>query len=149
HIFYVMDMSNGGAVARQHAEGFAKLLSGRKGSIILTKTDNGSSKGGGVLSAIRSCHCTVSFTGNGEHMDDLQVFDPDSFVSQLLGKPDLKFWSRLKEREKKTTGTLSQNSSKFTLRHLMEQYKQLAESGSMESMAEMFQSGSGPRGTTL
>lgn len=78
---FVMDASIGKSIL-EHAKAFADAVS--IGSIILTKMD-GSSKGGGALTAISQTKSPVSFIGIGEHMGDLQAFHPRSFIRRLLG----------------------------------------------------------------
>ncbi|MDP6459319.1 MAG: signal recognition particle receptor subunit alpha, partial [Candidatus Hydrothermarchaeota archaeon] len=56
--------------------------------VILTKLD-GSAKGGGALSAVAETGSSIRFIGTGERVDDVDVFDPDRFISRLLGMGDL------------------------------------------------------------
>lgn len=51
--------------------------------IILTKLD-GTAKGGVVYPIINDLHVPIMFTGFGEGVDDLEVFDPKSFVEKIL-----------------------------------------------------------------
>ncbi len=53
--------------------------------IVLTKLD-GSAKGGIVVAVQRELGVPVKLVGLGEGADDLAPFDPDSFVSALLGE---------------------------------------------------------------
>jgi signal recognition particle subunit SRP54 len=82
----VMDATQGQAVYDQ-AAAFDAAVS--VGSVIVTKLD-GHAKGGGALSAVAATQSPVIFTGTGEHFDDLDPFDAESFVSKLLGFGDLK-----------------------------------------------------------
>ncbi len=56
--------------------------------IIITKMD-GTAKGGGALSAVAEIHAPIYFIGTGEHMDDIEIFDPKKFLSRMLGMGDL------------------------------------------------------------
>ncbi len=56
--------------------------------VIITKLD-GSAKGGGALSAVAETQAPVVFIGTGEHMQDLERFDPPRFISRLLGMGDI------------------------------------------------------------
>lgn len=56
--------------------------------IIVSKMD-GSSKGGGAISASVASGAEILFLGVGEKIDDLEPYDPKSFVSRLLGLGDL------------------------------------------------------------
>ena len=53
--------------------------------IALAKLD-GTAKGGIVLSIERKLGVPVKFVGLGESLDDLQPFDPDDFIAELLGQ---------------------------------------------------------------
>ena len=55
--------------------------------IVLTKLD-GSAKGGIVVAVQRELGVPVKLVGLGEGADDLAPFDPDAFVSALLGETD-------------------------------------------------------------
>jgi signal recognition particle subunit SRP54 len=66
-------------------------------SVVVTKVD-GSAKGGGALTAIRESDASISFLGNGESVKDIERFEPDGFVSRLLGMGDLKQLSERVER---------------------------------------------------
>ena len=59
------------------------------GSVIVTKLD-GHAKGGGALSAVAATGAPIRFLGTGEHFQDFQLFDAESFVSKLLGMGDLR-----------------------------------------------------------
>jgi fused signal recognition particle receptor len=54
-------------------------------SIVLTKLDS-TAKGGMVLPICRELGVPVSFIGDGEKLDDLRVFDPDAYLSSLVGE---------------------------------------------------------------
>jgi fused signal recognition particle receptor len=51
--------------------------------IILTKLD-GTAKGGIVVAIQRELRLPIKFIGTGEHIDDLQPFDPQNFVANLF-----------------------------------------------------------------
>ncbi len=52
--------------------------------LVLTKLD-GTAKGGAVFSIKKTVDVPIKFIGIGEQMDDMQEFDPDMFVSAMLG----------------------------------------------------------------
>lgn len=54
--------------------------------IILTKLD-GSARGGAVVSVVDELELPIKFVGVGEGIEDLQPFDPDSFVDALFPSP--------------------------------------------------------------
>ena len=55
--------------------------------IILTKLD-GTARGGAVVSVVNELGIPVKFVGVGEGMDDLQSFEPVSFVDALFPEED-------------------------------------------------------------
>ena len=58
------------------------------GSVIITKLD-GHAKGGGALSAVAATLSPIIFIGTGEHFDDFEPFEPNSFIKRLLGLGDI------------------------------------------------------------
>ena len=56
--------------------------------MIITKLD-GHAKGGGALSAVAATESPVIFIGTGEHFDDFEPFEPNSFIKRLLGLGDI------------------------------------------------------------
>ncbi len=56
--------------------------------VIVTKLD-GSGKGGGALSAVNEAGVNITFIGNGEKLNDLEVYDAKKYVGRLLGMPDI------------------------------------------------------------
>lgn len=55
--------------------------------IVLTKLD-GSARGGAVVSVVDELGLPVKFVGVGETVEDLQPFDPESFVDSLFPEGD-------------------------------------------------------------
>ena len=53
--------------------------------IILTKLD-GTAKGGFVVSLCNELQVPVAFVGTGEKLDDIEMFDKESFVNAILGE---------------------------------------------------------------
>lgn len=84
-IIFVMDSSIGQACYDQ-ALAFKKAVN--VGSVIITKLD-GHAKGGGALSAVAATESPIIFIGEGEHFDDLEQFEAQSFVRRLLGLGDI------------------------------------------------------------
>lgn len=75
-VVFVMDSSIG------QAQAFKQSVA--VGAVIITKMD-GHAKGGGSLSAVAATKSGVIFLGTGEHMDEFEVFEVQSFVCRLLG----------------------------------------------------------------
>jgi fused signal recognition particle receptor len=51
--------------------------------IVLTKLD-GTAKGGAIFSIKQKLQLPVKFIGVGEKMDDLEPFDPETYVEALF-----------------------------------------------------------------
>lgn len=65
--------------------------------VVITKMD-GTAKGGGSLTAVRESDSTIAFLGTGEGVRDIERFEPDGFISRLLGMGDLQQLSERVER---------------------------------------------------
>ncbi len=57
--------------------------------VIISKMD-GTARGGGALVAAAATGAHIKFIGVGEKINDLERFDPQGFVSRLLGMGDIK-----------------------------------------------------------
>lgn len=79
-VVFVMDSSIGQTAFGQ-VQAFKQSVA--FGVVIITKMD-GHAKGGGSLSAVAATKSRVIFLGTGEHMDEFEVFEVQSFVSRLL-----------------------------------------------------------------
>ncbi|MEM3670971.1 MAG: signal recognition particle receptor subunit alpha [Thermoprotei archaeon] len=84
-VYLVLDATIG-QQAKTQAEAFSSVA--KVGSIVITKLD-GTAKGGGAISAAASTGGRIRFIGVGEGIDDLEAFDPRSFISRLLGLGDI------------------------------------------------------------
>jgi signal recognition particle subunit SRP54 len=108
--------------------------------VILTKLD-GTAKGGGALSAVSVTKAPIVFIGTGEHLDDLEPFDPPRFISRLLGMGDLQTLLE-KTREIVDEDTAKESASKmlsgkFTLLDMRDQMDMLSGMGSMRKIFDM------------
>ncbi len=84
-VFFVCDAMTGqDAVASAEAFNEALELDG----VILTKLD-GDARGGAALSVRRVTGVPVKFVGKGEKLDQLEPFDPERLVGQMLGMGDI------------------------------------------------------------
>lgn len=81
-VFLVLDATTGQNAVAQ-AEQFGKAV--KCTGIVLSKLD-GTAKGGAVFAIKQKVGLPVKFVGVGEGMDDLEPFDPDSFVTALFEK---------------------------------------------------------------
>ena len=56
--------------------------------LVLTKLD-GTARGGAAVSVVNELGLPVKFVGVGESLEDLQPFDPDSFVEALFPSKEM------------------------------------------------------------
>lgn len=127
-----------GQAAQKQAEQFHKSC-GITG-VVATKMD-GTAKGGGALSACSVTKAPIKFIGVGERINDLEQFNPEGFVSRLLGMGDLealleKAKGVMKEEEAED---LSKRFLKgdFNLIDLYEQMKAMKKMGPLNKIIEM------------
>ena len=108
--------------------------------VILTKMD-GTAKGGGALSAVAETGAPISYIGVGEHLEDLERFDPNRFISRLLGMGDIKSLleaaSEVVDEKKAEEVTKKMMSGKFTLKDMYEQMEMLQGMGPLKKLASM------------
>ncbi|MEM2907340.1 MAG: signal recognition particle protein Srp19, partial [Candidatus Odinarchaeota archaeon] len=136
-IILVIDGSLG-QQAYVQAKAFAEATS--IGSIIVTKLD-GSGRGGGALSAVAATGAPIKFIGTGEKIDDLESFDPPSFLSRLLGMGDLK---TLIEKIKEAEAAPDREEAKaflkgqFTLKDMLEQMEKFKKVGTFSKILSYF-----------
>jgi signal recognition particle subunit SRP54 len=140
NVVYVMDATQGQAVYDQ-AQSFHAAST--VGSVVITKLD-GHAKGGGALSAVAATGAPIVFLGTGEHFDDLDVFNPQSFISRLLGMGDMRGFmeemtSTLKEggREKQEAMAARLVKGQFTLRDMYEQFQTVMKMGPLSKVMGM------------
>jgi len=105
--------------------------------VIISKLD-GSAKGGGALSACAETNSPVYFIGVGEHIGDLEEFEPKRFVSKLLGFGDIEgLLEKAKEVDLDEESAKRIISGKFTMNDVYQQIKQMQGMGSMSKLMEM------------
>ncbi len=75
-----------GQAAREQAASFHEALGIT--DVIVTKLD-ATAKGGGALTACSQTGAKVKFITVGETVDDLELYNPEKFVSRLIGFADL------------------------------------------------------------
>ena len=111
--------------------------------VIITKMD-GTAKGGGALSAVSETQSGIVFIGAGETIEDLERFDPDSFISRLLGMGDLKSLAERAE-EAISAEEVDVNAllrGKFTLRDMYKQLEAINRMGPLKQIMSMLPLGS-------
>ncbi|PSH01196.1 MAG: signal recognition particle protein [Nanohaloarchaea archaeon SW_10_44_10] len=128
---YLVMPADIGQSARDQAESFDEAV-GING-VVVTKMDS-SAKGGGALVACQRSGASVNFIGTGEQMDDLKVYDPVDFVSDMLGQPDL--GSLLEKIEEMDTDPEDILEGEFTLKDFQDQMESVTGSGMMEEMMQ-------------
>ncbi|MHA1456031.1 MAG: signal recognition particle receptor subunit alpha [Promethearchaeota archaeon] len=133
-----------GQQAYNQAEEFSK--STKIGSIIVTKLD-GTAKGGGALSACAATGQSIRFIGLGEKIDELEEFQPTTFVGTLLGKPDLEgLVKAVQDAEVDIDPDMQKRMmhGKFTLEDLYYQLKSIKKVGKMKQLLTMMGGGNIP-----
>ena len=75
-----------GQAAKKQSQDFAEVL--KISGIIITRMDS-TAKGGGALTACGETKSPVYFITTGEKINDIEEFNPNSFLSRLLGMGDL------------------------------------------------------------
>ncbi len=135
HRWLVLDAALG-QQARDQARRFHDAV-GIDG-VIITKMD-GTAKGGGALSAVAETGSGIVFVGEGETVEDLEWFDPDSFISRLLGMGDLKALAeRVQETmEEQEFDVNAMLSGKFTLRDMYKQLEAVNRMGPLKQVLSM------------
>lgn len=108
--------------------------------VIITRMDS-TAKAGGALTACAEVHVPVVFIGTGEKPHDLEQFDPESFLSRLLGMGDLKSLMEKiesitnKKELEKTKKNLEEG--KLTLRDVQAQLESMESLGSFDKIIGM------------
>ncbi|PIU75874.1 signal recognition particle protein [Candidatus Pacearchaeota archaeon CG06_land_8_20_14_3_00_35_12] len=125
-----------GQAARKQVEGFVKAI--KIDGVIITRMD-GTAKGGGALVACQEAKAPVLYIGTGEKLQDIETFNPEAFVSRILGMGDLatlmeKVRTAVSEQEIKKTKRISE---KFTLLDLYEQLESMSKIGPLGKIAEL------------
>jgi signal recognition particle subunit SRP54 len=109
-------------------------------SVIITKMD-GTAKGGGALSAVAQTKASIVFIGVGEHLTDLEPFEPTRFISRLLGMGDIQ--SLLEAAKDNITEAEAEETVKkmmagrFTLKEMYEQMEMLTNMGPLKKLVSM------------
>jgi signal recognition particle subunit SRP54 len=139
-VFLVLDAAMGQAAGRS-AEAFHRSV-GLTG-VILTKLD-GSAKGGGALSAVAISGAPIVFIGTGEHLDELERFEPTRFVSRLLGMGDIRTllerFEELSNKEAAEEAAKHLLGGRFTLRDMRTQLESLGQMGPVSKLVSMLPS---------
>ena len=108
--------------------------------VILTKLD-GDTRGGAALSVRYVTGKPIKFIGTGEKLDDIEPFHPDRMASRILGMGDVLSLIEKAEMayDEKKAAELEQKirQQTFTLDDYLDQFAQIKNMGSLESIAGM------------
>ncbi len=136
-IFYVADSLTG-----QDAVKTAISFNDKIGidGVILSKFD-GDGKGGVALGLSSLVQVPLRFIGNGEKMEDLEIFLPERIVNRLIGLGDIEGLAE------KTSGVIDEKKAKrvakkiqkgsFNFNDFLEQMESMKKMGSMKSIMGM------------
>jgi signal recognition particle subunit SRP54 len=138
--FLVID-SGIGQQASEQARAFNEAI-GLTG-VIVTKLD-GTAKGGGALSAVAEVGTGIAFIGTGETIDDFEKFEPDRFISRLLGMGDIKTLVEMIEEEPPIEMEEAEAMLKgdFTLKDMYKQMEAIGKMGPLTKIMQMLPLGS-------
>jgi signal recognition particle subunit SRP54 len=127
-----------GQSAKTQAQEFQKACAIQ--GVIITRMD-GTAKAGGALTACAETNAPIFFVGTGEKIHELESFNPDSFISRLLGMGDLsalleKVHSAVDDKQQKRIEERLKQG-KFTLQDLYAQLESMNQIGSFDKLISM------------
>ena len=108
--------------------------------VVLTKLD-GDTRGGAAISILETIKKPIKFSGLGEKISDLEIFDPERIAKRILGMGDVvglveKAKQVFDEKEnEKIKKKIEEN--KFDLNDFKDQLKQIKKMGSMKEVLAM------------
>lgn len=127
-----------GQAAKKQAQEFKETVN--ISGIIITRMDS-SAKGGGALTACAETNSGVYFITTGEKINDIEEFNPKSFLSRLLGMGDLE---TLVEKIKSVTHEDEQEKiqkrleeGKLSLNDVIEQVKSMGSLGGLDKIKSL------------
>ena len=127
-----------GQAAKKQAQEFQDAL--KISGVIITRMDS-TAKGGGALTACAETNAGVYFITTGEKVNDIEEFNPNSFLSRLLGMGDLE---TLMEKIKLVSDEGSQKKiqerlqeGKLTLDDVVEQIKSMSSMGGFSKIKSL------------
>jgi signal recognition particle subunit SRP54 len=111
--------------------------------VVITKLD-GTAKGGGALAAVDQTDSTIAFLGTGETVQDVERFEPDGFISRLLGMGDLKQLAERVERAMEESAEEEDDwdpedlmEGTFTLKDMRKQMRAMNRMGPLDQVMDM------------
>lgn len=133
-----------GQAARQQAKEFKDAIN--ISGVIITRMDS-TAKGGGALTACGEVGAGIYFIGTGEKVNDIEKFEPERFLSRLLGMGDLQSLIEkvrsVTDEKKQARIQKSLEEGKLTLNDVVEQVKSMNQLGGFEKIKGMIPGFSG------
>lgn len=130
---YLIIPADIGQAAKEQAETFNDAV-GIDG-VVVTKMDS-SAKGGGALSSTAATSAPITFIGTGEDLNDLDVYNPERFVGQLLGEPDIGAIVEKAEEAIDKDAAERFMEGEFTMEDFFEQMEGMASSGMFDQILD-------------
>jgi signal recognition particle subunit SRP54 len=127
-----------GQAAKKQAQEFKEAVD--ISGVIITRMDS-TAKAGGALTACGETKAPVYFIGTGEKINDIEEFNPQAFLSRILGMGDLqtlieKIKSVTKEGEQEKIQKRLEEG-KLSLNDVIEQVKSMNSLGGFEKIKSM------------
>lgn len=108
--------------------------------IVLTRVD-GDARGGAALSMKAVTGCPVKLMGTGEHLDALEVFQPERVAGSILGMGDVvglvEKASQVVDRAEAEKLAAKMMKGRFTLDDMAGQFKQIKKMGDIKGLIGM------------
>lgn len=108
--------------------------------LVVTKFD-GDSRGGGVLSVKKITEVPVKFVGEGEKIDDMDVFHPDRMADRILGMGDIvSFVEKAQEKiDQEESEKMAQRmmNGQFSLTDMLKQMEMIEKMGPLGGIMKM------------
>lgn len=123
-----------GQAAKTQASEFQKAV-GIDG-VIITRMDL-TARGGGALTACQETKAPVFFITTGEKVNDIETFNPSSFISRILGMGDLEALMEKVKLASEPESLARIQKGKFTMLEFQEQLKSMENVGPLGKIAEM------------
>lgn len=129
-----------GQAAKQQAQEFKKAVN--ISGVIITRMDS-TAKGGGALTACTEAgkDAGIYFITTGEKINDLEGFDPKSFLSRLLGMGDLDLLiekiKAVTDKDKQRKIKKGIEEGKLSLEDVVEQIKSMDSMGGIDKIKDL------------
>lgn len=120
--------------------------------VVLTKTD-GDARGGAALSIHAVTQKPIKFMGTGEHLDQLEAFEPERVAKRILGMGDVlslieTLEQKTDEKQAKRMAKKIQKGKGLDLEDFLAQLQQLQSMGGMASLLKKIPGAQLPPGAT-